>query len=259
MEKNEYLKMYEFENDYWWYRGLHELIKSYVEVLKKEKNKKREELTIFDAGCGTGRLMELLEGCGRVEGVDYSDEAVALCGKRGLKLARKEDLNTWAPAAETYDVIISCDVICTTGIEDDMAAVTRFFHALKPGGIVILNLPAFTVLRRRHDIAVSGKRRYRKKETIRQLQEIGFMPLHATYRLSPLFFVMLAKKYFIDPFSRGEAESDLKTLPAALNSFLLRFHRWENRRIIGGRTFPFGSSLFLVCRKEDRQGQGLFS
>ncbi|MGD2087516.1 MAG: class I SAM-dependent methyltransferase [Candidatus Aminicenantes bacterium] len=248
MKKNEYHKMFEFENDYWWYRGLHELTRHYVVRFKHKKS--NEELKILDAGCGTGRMMELLEGYGIVEGIDHWEEAIFLCKKRGLKNIQKGDLNTWEPPAEVYDVIISNDVIYISTIADDMAVVEKFHRALKKNGILILNLPAFKVLQRKHDIAVFGVRRYRKKMTLRQLKEIGFVPVHASYRLPPLFFIMLVQKYVVDRLSKGEVESDLKELPYFINSFLLWMHRLENKIITAGIPLPFGSSLFLVCRKK---------
>lgn len=248
MKKNEYYKMFEFENDYWWYRGLHELTRHHAAKCKPTKS--NEELRIFDAGCGTGRMMELLHGCGIVEGMDYSEEAISLCRKRGLRNAQKGDLNKWEPPAETYDVIISNDVICVSAIEDDMAVVEKFHRALKRDGILILNLPAFNVLRRKHDIAVFSVRRYRKKKTLGQLKEIGFVPVRASYRLPPLFFIMLIQKYLVDRLSRGDAESDLKVLPPFINSFLLWMHRLDNKIITTGIPLPFGSSLYLVCKKK---------
>jgi SAM-dependent methyltransferase len=253
MEKNEYYKMFEFENDYWWYRGLHELVRIYVDKLKKENIKagKDNPLHIFDAGCGTGRMMELLDSYGTVEGIDYSEDAVKLCKERGLELAQPGDLNTWEPPAETYDVIISNDVICTSGVEDDLAVVEKFHKALKPGGIVILNLPAFMALRRRHDIAVFGKRRYRKRKTLDDLKKIGFIPVRASYRLPHLFLFILLQKNLVERFQKGKIESDLKKLPSLINSVLLGMHRIENKMISWGISFLFGSSLILVLRKGD--------
>ena len=247
MKKNEYYKMFEFENDYWWYRGLHELTWYYVVKLKRLKPDR--ELRILDAGCGTGRMMELLDRYGTIEGIDHAEEAISLCKKRGLKNAQKGDLNTWDPPTETYDVIISNDVIYISTIEDDMAVVGKFHRALKKDGILILNLPAFKALQRKHDIAVLGARRYRKGKTLEQLKEIGFVPVHATYRLKWLFFIMLVQKHLLDPLSNKSVESDLKRLPGFINSFFLWMHRMENRIITAGIPLPFGSSLFLVCKK----------
>lgn len=244
MLKDEYYKMYRFENTYWWYRGLHELIARFV--LKRRSRHSGESFRILDAGCGTGRMVELLSPLAAVEGIDYSEEAVSLCKDRGLENVTRVDLNTWLPPDGIYDMVISSDVICNAGITDDMNVVAKFHRALKPGGLLLLNLPAFEALRRRHDIAVAGKRRYRKHRTLIQTRQIGFNTVRATYRLPPLFFVMLLQKHLLERFDKEKVESDLKPLPSAINALLLRLHRIENRLISWGISFPLGSSLFLV-------------
>jgi SAM-dependent methyltransferase len=239
--------MFRFEDGYWWYRGLHELVRSYVDIHKKQKGK--GPLVIFDAGCGTGRMMELLDSYGTVTGIDLSEDAIALCRERGVKNAATGDLNTWDGEPDYYDVIISNDVIYNAGVEDDNAVVRKFYRALKPGGIMILNLPAFELLRRRHDIAVSGIRRYRKQKTLKQLKTVGFKTVRCGYRLAPLFVVMLLQKILVEPFQKGDPASDLNPLPSPINRLLLAFHRLDNHLFRAGLSLPLGSSLFVVCRK----------
>ena len=80
MQLNEYDKMFAFENDYWWYRGLQELVESRIRMIRIGKR-----LTSLDAGCGTGRCAQVLEPYGTVEVIDYSPAAVDYCESRGLK------------------------------------------------------------------------------------------------------------------------------------------------------------------------------
>lgn len=251
--------MFEFENHYWWYQGLHELVRFYVARAGKLRNEKKnyekndilsEPLKIFDAGCGTGRMLELLDKYGTVEGIDYSPEAIILCRERGLQHVETGDLNVWDPPPNTYDVIISNDVICTSGVADDMAVIRKFHKALHPGGYLILNLPAFDLLRRMHDIAVSGKRRYRKNKTAQALKEMNFRMIRANYRLPALFVFILIQKYILGLFSRNKpVTSDLKPLPPLVNRSLLFMNRLENHLFTCGIPFLFGSSLFIVCKK----------
>ncbi len=244
MEKNEYYTMFQFENEYWWYRGLHELVLTFVK-------KRPAPLHILDAGCGTGRMMEMLQSYGTVSGIDYSVDAVTCCKERGLTNVRLSDLNTWKPEPETLDLIISNDVIYSSGVVDDMAVVEQFHRALKAGGLLILNLPAFMLLHRRHDIAVFGKRRYRKHATLSQLKQRGFVPVACSYRLPHLFFFLLLQKFLVEPFQKSVPKSDLNPLPNFINRFFLGLHRVENKWISAGLTVPFGSSLFIVCKKEN--------
>ena len=115
MEKNEYRKMYQFEDNYWWYKGLHELVEHYV---KKESYNKI--LKIFDAGCGTGKMLSILKKYGDVKGIDYSKDAIDFCRKRKLDNVEIKDLNTWSSNGELYDIIVCLDVLYHSGIKDDM-------------------------------------------------------------------------------------------------------------------------------------------
>ncbi len=244
MQLNEYDKMYALENDYWWYRGLHELVESCVGTIRL-----RRKLTIFDAGCGTGRCAQILEAYGTVEGIDYSPTAINYCKRRGLKNCRVGDLNEWQPEGDLYDIIVSLDVLCCEGIRDDGEILEKFYHALRRNGVLILNLPAFSFLRRIHDTAVFTVRRYRKRNVVRGLRSLGFKVIYAGYRLPLLFFIMLAKKVSERVLKKQAIQSDLTPLPSWINRSLLTLHRLENGLINRGTRFPFGGSLFLVVEK----------
>ncbi|MCX6562855.1 MAG: class I SAM-dependent methyltransferase [Candidatus Aminicenantes bacterium] len=278
MKRHEYERMFRFEDWYWWYRGLHELVGSEV----KQLNLGRVP-TILDAGCGTGRMMELLRSRGQVkgrafgsplardlyprgstaevdprampgapaavEGFDFSAAAVDLCRQRGVPDCRTMDLNAWDPEADRWDVIISLDVICCSGVRDDRAILEKFHRALAGNGHLIMNLPAFPLLRRTHDLAVSIARRYRRKDLVRDLEARGFRLVYAGYRLPPLFLAVLAKKIIEKISKPRNIESDLRPLPRPFNDWLLGYHRLENRLILRGMRLPFGSSLFVVAAK----------
>ena len=242
MEAHEYAKMFNLETHYWWYQGLDELVLHYIKQCRADT-----PLKILDAGCGTGRMVELLHEYGIIEGIDYSSVAIDFCKRRGLKNTKVLDLNTWEPAADMYNTIISLDVIYHAGITDDIAILRKFYTALKPQGILILNLPAFECLRRDHDSVTLGKRRYRKNRTVRILKQIGFNSIMASYRLPVLFVFVMLKKLLSR--KQPSSESDLKELPTYINKSLFFINHIENKIITSGIRLPFGSSLFIVCKK----------
>jgi SAM-dependent methyltransferase len=249
MKKSEYDRMFQFEDWYWWYQGLHALVQT---VLREAAG--GGPLSVLDAGCGTGRMLEMLGDCGRTEGFDSSADAIEWCRHRGLVHCQQMDLNRWEPEACRWDVIISLDVLCCEGVQDDHAVLEKFHGALTPGGILVLNLPAFPLLRRAHDVAVSSVRRYRRKEVTRELESLGFGIRSSGYRLPPLFAFLLIKKMIENIFHSGRLESDLRPLPSALNRLLFGYHRLENSLIRRGVRFPFGSSLFLLAVKNPQTG-----
>jgi SAM-dependent methyltransferase len=248
MDKSEYMRMYTLETNFWWYRVLHELVESVIQKYKGDGS-----ISILDAGCGTGRMMEICQKYGKVYGIDYSTDAVAYARKRGLENVELGDLNDVRLEDNTYDVIVSLDVLYHSAIKDDKAIVDKFYHSLKKEGVLIINLPAFEYLKREHDIVVHTKKRYRRKPFEKDLEEIGFAILRSSYRMPLLYFVILIAKLlrFGNKTSEnpGESESDLKELPGWLNTLLLKLGRLENWWLRHGFGFPVGSSLFIVARK----------
>lgn len=81
MEKSEYLRMYKLESNFWWYKVLNELVDSTIGCYKPEG-----PINILDAGCGTGRMMEINQKYGTVTGIDYSEDAVTYAKKEDSKI-----------------------------------------------------------------------------------------------------------------------------------------------------------------------------
>lgn len=245
MEKSEYTRMYTLETSFWWYRVLHELVDNII-----QKNKAEGAIRILDAGCGTGRMMEICQKYGHVEGIDYSTDAVEYARKRGLAHVTLGDLNEVDLEPKSLDVIVSLDVLYHAAIKDDKAILDKFYGALKDDGLLIINLPAFEYLKRSHDVVVHTKKRYRKKAFEKELKQSGFSILTSSYRMPLLYFIILFSKLFHQKPASQESESDLKELPRWLNSLLLRMGRVENWVIRQGIAFPVGSSLFVVAKKQ---------
>jgi len=245
MEEREYGIMYEQENDYWWYRGLHELV---LQTLGKYIGG-RKDVSILDAGCGTGRMLELLSDYSDKEGFDYSPEAVRYCKRRGLEDVRCRDLMAWDEPKGKYDCIISLDVLYHAAIKDDAAVMMKFHEALRVGGILILNLPAFNYLRRNHDEAVWTRRRYSRSGLEDDLRRVGFKIEMASYRLPFLYCVVFVRRVAENLFRKNRVESDFGVLPPFVNRALLFINRLENAALLRDISLPVGSSVFIVCRK----------
>jgi len=244
MDKSEYARMYHLESNFWWYKVLHELVDTTI-----NKNKPDGDIRILDAGCGTGRMMEICQKFGTVFGIDYSADAVGFAKKRGLNNVEMGDLNDYQFEKDTYNAVVCLDVLYHSAIQNDLAVIEKFYYTLKDDGILIINLPAFEYLKRSHDIVVHTKKRYRKKAFENDLKEIGFTILRSSYRMPHLYFIILISKLFSKKNKSNESESDLQELPAWLNSTLLFFGRVENRWLRNGFSIPMGSSLFTVAKK----------
>lgn len=251
MNPIEYTRMYEAEDLHWWYVGLHALVLS---VIGCESQRLERPLGIFDAGCGTGRLVQLMQRQGhRVEGCDASEEALRLCRARGIDTMAQADLNSVEIEPEKYDVITSIDVLYHSGVINDRTVMRQLQSGLKPGGILILNLVAHEFLRSTHDIAVHTRERYTRSMLCRRLKEAGFEIEFATYRVS-LLFPFIAVYRLLSRCAAGrdsdpkQVASDVSSQHRLTNAILLKTLYLENF-IMKFITLPFGSSLFVVAKK----------
>jgi len=240
--------MYDVEDFHWWYVALHELVISAVIPKQGEAG----ELRILDAGCGTGRLCQLLDEYGSVSGCDISPDALDLCRKRGLKSLFQADLNEVSLLSAHYDVITSIDTLYHLAINDELAVLRKFYAALKPGGVLILNLVAHEFLRSTHDIAVHTRKRYTRKEVVELLNSCGFKVTVSSYRLGFLFFPIAAlrfiKKLLHSSHDPQTLASDVKAPYPLVNRLLLWISRQENRYVLKSAV-PFGTSVFAVAEK----------
>jgi SAM-dependent methyltransferase len=245
----EYRRMFEAEDSHWWYVGLHELVLSSVSA---EAERFGRPLQILDAGCGTGRLMQLMSAYGQVEGYDASAEAVHYCHMRGLA-ASQADLNDLRLEADRYEIITSIDVLYHTGIKDDVAVLKMLYAALKPGGVLILNLVAHEFLRSSHDIAVHTRERYTRQSLVKRVESAGFSADYASYRVCSLFPLIAGYRLLRRVLGEGTADpgtvdSDVVATHPLINALLLGLIRFENR-LMKRCALPFGSSVYLRARK----------
>ena len=248
MNPREYRQMYRVEDFHWWYVALHELITSVV----AREQAGAGQLNILDAGCGTGRLCQVLERFGAVSGCDISDDALECCRERGLTDVFKADLNSAVFSSAAYDVVTSIDTLYHRAIEDESAVLSRFHDALKPGGLLIINLVAHEFLRSTHDIAVHTRKRYTRSEVATLLENAGFTVEMASYRLGFLFpqiaSYRLLRRWLNFTSDAAEVASDVHAPNPLLNSILLGLARLENRLILRS-SIPFGTSVFAVGRR----------
>ena len=122
-------------------------------------------------------------------------------------------------------------------------------RALKPGGVLILNVPAFKWLWGPHDVALMHHRRYTKRQISDLLKRHGFKLEKLSYSVFLLFPVVVLIRV-LDKFRWGPAKVSLPNVSGRFNSFLVKLQDMETRWIMA-RSLPWGSSVVAVARKED--------
>ncbi len=247
MKREEYRIMGEAEDRHWWYVGHHHLFLSILERCCPLEARGK----VLDAGCGTGGFMRRLNERFRPEmlvGLDISEEALRFCARRGLEDTRCCSIEEIPFPDETFDLVVSFNVICHEAVSDDLRTLGEMARVLRPGGWLLLNLPAFDILRGSHDAAVGGARRYRAPGVRSMLEDRGLRPALLTYYNTALFpLAVVWRLWSRHRASSEDVRSDLWA-PTFLNRTLIALLRLEER-IALEHGLPFGVSLVALGRK----------
>jgi len=247
MERAEYLMMAAVEGYHWWYGGMRAITASLLGAVYGG----RRDLHILDAGCGSGGNLRFLRRYGRVVGIDLAAEALAL-GRldQQSKLARASVLAI--PFADaSFDLVTSFDVLYHRAVPDEQAALSEARRVLRPGGRLLLRLPAYQFLLRRHDREVHTRRRYTAGHVSRLLRASGFAIERCSY-INTVLFPLAVAQQLAERALPAFAPHGSNLLPpsAALNEAL----RWplaaEAAWIASGRSFAFGLSILCLARKD---------
>jgi SAM-dependent methyltransferase len=249
MNEDEYDLMRRVEDSYWWYAVLHESVAAEVRGHLAGK----AAGCILDAGCGTGGMMHALRDAGpgwEISGVDVSLQAVEHTRRRGFTDVVQASIDALPYADASFDVVVSLDVLYFEGV-DETKAMAEFYRVLKPGGMLILNLPAFEVLRGEHDRAVSGVRRYTPIQVHELLKMSNLEAVRVHCWNAWLFIPILGWRLLSQirrPNGRTRAKSDLCMLPPILNKALTALARVDMAlcRIVRS---PLGTSVRAVATR----------
>src|ERR1700719_1796057 len=120
VKTNEYARMAQHEQSYWWHVGRLEIIQTYLKHVSRNKSNS----AILNIGCGTGGAIGTLEQFGDVDNVDTSDDAIAFVKARGYKNIIKIDDIALPFEDETYDIVGAFDVL--EHIEDHERALSEW-------------------------------------------------------------------------------------------------------------------------------------
>jgi SAM-dependent methyltransferase len=245
MNLEEYEVMYQVEDHHWWYLGMEQIT---CRLLERYLPQAGSALKILDAGCGTGAVMKYLCKYGEVTGFDYAAEALRFSQKRGhVRLVQASVLEIpFVP--ELFDLIVSFDVICERGVHDEQA-LSEFARILKPGGLVMLRLPAYEWLRGKHDVATHILHRYTRDEIDAKLRRGGLTPLRLSYANMFLFPIAVAKRLSERLFAPNQTGSDLTLDPGPLNGVLSAILSAE-APLVNKVGLPFGLTVVALARKD---------
>lgn len=242
MEKALYREMYELENSYWWFVARRRIVLSLVEKYVKPPHAPR----FLDLGCGTGSMLQALEGRGEVVGVDASGEALAFAATRTkVALVRGDVPEVLLSLEGKFDCVLLLDLLEHVG--DDLETVRAAAGVLDGDGVMIITVPAHPWLYAPRDTYHHHLRRYRKREVKGLVAGAGLDEVFTSY-CNALFFPVAAAQRLWSRMSGKEPGPDIKPLPKILNGIMEEAFAAE-RFLLGRMPLPWGLSLVAVARR----------
>ena len=239
MERVVYERMAEVDELHWWYRARRKVLEALIErdiPLPKDA-------CILEVGCGTGHNLKMLEKFGTVDGVEIDAEARALAEKRlGRKISPARLPELRGIPKGRYDLVAALDVV--EHIEDDRAAIDGLGSRLKPGGKLLLTVPAHQWMWSAHDELNHHKRRYSKRQLARLIQDSPLRLDKIGYFNSILFPLAVGAR--LAARLTGGGGGDDKLPPKPVNYLFERAFAAE-RGLVGRIPLPAGLSLFAIA------------
>ncbi|MBW5447522.1 methyltransferase domain-containing protein [Cohnella sp. CFH 77786] len=245
MEPSIYLKMDRLEQEHWWFAGRRNIIES---LLHTRLTPLDSDSRILDAGCGTGGNLGLLSrlGC-EVSGLEMDRGAAEIARWKSGKSVYVGSLPDGVPFAdESFDLIVLLDVL--EHIDDDVGALRTLASKLKPGGSLLITVPAFSFLWSRHDESHHHKRRYRLRELTDKMRQCRLRPIHASY-FNTWLFPVIALVRILQRRLGPTTKSDDLTLPSPVLNKLLAGILSSERHLLKFAKLPFGVSIAAIGRK----------
>lgn len=247
MEPGAYDELNALEATHWWYEGMRRITHCLLDDLLHNQH----ELVILDAGCGAGGNLTALSSLGTVVGIDYSPLALRYTAPAHAGKLARASINALPYPDKCFDLVTSFDVLYCAEVPDDIAAVQELARVTKPGGLVLIRLPALPILKGPHDLYVHGVRRYTTSDLDSKLAYAGLTTIRLTYAnsiLLPLIFISRQIGNLMVCLGR-EPTSDVNPTVGFINQSLIRVLDLEAKWIRSGHSLPAGVSLFGLARK----------
>jgi len=238
MDRQVYVRMAELEDRHWWFAARRRILTEVLARLVALPAAPR----LLEAGCGTGGNLAMLSRFGEVAAFEPDAEARRMAQEKSGFDVRDGRLSGDIPFEPgRFDLVAAFDVL--EHVEDDVASLRALHAQLRPGGSVLITVPAFEFLWSRHDQRHHHWRRHTKDALVGRAAAAGFTPVVATCSNSLLFPLIAGVR-----LGKRILGLDEVMPPHPINRILYAVFASE-RHLVGRVPLPLGVSLLMIARK----------
>lgn len=240
MDRIVYDRMAEHDSTHWWYVARRDILADYIARYVQPPAGAR----ILEIGCGTGHNLPMLGAFGTVDAIEIDEAARTVASARLGKEVGTAPLPELSGVAEgQYDLIAVLDVV--EHVEDDVAALAGMAKRLKPGGTILITVPAHRWMWSAHDVVNHHKRRYSKGSLTAALDKAGLKWRKLRWFNSLLFPAAVAAR--VAGKLTGKDDSDDSPPPKPLNWAFEKIFGLE-RHLLGRVPMPPGLSIIVLAQ-----------
>jgi SAM-dependent methyltransferase len=242
MERIVYDRMAELDSRHWWYRARRTILATLIE----RKLALPPEPRILEIGCGTGHNLEMLARFGRADGIEIDPAARALAAERLGRPIGDAPLPALTGVEDgAYDLVAILDVL--EHVEEDREALESIARKLRPGGRILITVPAHPWMWSAHDEVNHHKRRY-TRATLRKVVTEAGLRLDMMSWFNSLLFPLAAAARVAGRII-GKEDSDDAMPPKPVNGLFEAVFGLE-RHLVGRLPLPPGVSLVAIVSKD---------
>lgn len=239
MDRIVYDRMAAHDSTHWWYTARRDILADYL----MREGDLPKNARILEIGCGTGHNLPMLAAFGAVDAIEIDPAAREIASARLGKPVGSAPLPELTGVDRGgYDLIAVLDVV--EHIEDDVAALKAMAECLKPGGKILITVPAHQWMWSAHDVVNHHHRRYSKASLDKAIRAAGLEPRKLGYFNSLLFPLAAAAR--LAGRLTGKDDSDDSPPPKIVNSLFEAIFRLE-RHLVGRVPLSPGVSIITLA------------
>jgi SAM-dependent methyltransferase len=245
-----YRDYFEIEEGHWWFRGRRAIFLRLLDRYLPPAD--RGERRLLDVGCGSGAMLAHLERYGSPTGIESDEETVRQSRLRGTDAVQLGNAPPLPFEPDTFDVVTALDVL--EHVDDDVELLREIRRTLRPGGLLLLSVPAYQFLWGLQDEVAHHRRRYIAREVRERVVAAGLEPGRVSYFNTILFPPIAIVRLLARIRRPSDRMSDFDmTKPGTINDLLARVFASE-RRLLDRVDLPFGVSIVGLAYKPDGAG-----
>ncbi len=247
MNPAEFQNIARAEEEMWWFSGMRKILEAWISRLPGDRFDR-----VLEGGCGTGFMSTwLARRYGwRMFPVDLDFAGLAFGKQSGVPRMVQSDIALLPFAGESFDALVSLDVLVHFPRGGEAAALGEFYRVLRLGGSLILRVSALDILRSRHSIFAHERQRFTSGRIEDAVRKAGFKVADCSYANSLLLPVALFKFRVWEELTQQEPQSGVAVPAARLNRLLESILGVEAAWLRRGGRFPLGQSILILATKE---------